>query len=248
MAAQFFAPFQIGGRAYFAPFVPPAANDPGTGTGDPGGGTGTPPTTITVAPSRIAHFAANPRVAVFVGNKPINVPKGLADELRYVADFTSDLTESATTAVSVTVLAGSASVIGTPVVQGNLVVAKLSGIGAVTFRLVGANGEQWDRTIQFTVADDKTHTFGKDPDDKLYYAFDFAADAAMWNTSLASVQSTVFNGVASLMTAAVSGNMAVVKVSGLNTTPNATNSVVLTAVFANGEKITRTIYFVSEVH
>jgi hypothetical protein len=248
MAAQFFAPFQVGGRAYFAPFTPPAANDPGNG--DPGGGgTGTPPASITVAPSRIARFAANPRVAVFLGKKPILVAKGAADELRYVGDFTSDLDESATTAVSVTVLAGSASVIGTPVVQGKLVVAKLSGIGSVTFRLVAANGEQFDRTIQFTVADDKTHIFGKDPDDKLFYAFDFGPDAAMWNTTLASIQTTVFNGVASLMTPAVAANnMAVVKVSGLNTTPNATNSVVLTAVFANGEKITRTIYFVSEVH
>jgi hypothetical protein len=243
MAAQFLAPFLVAGRAFLAPFLPPAAV-----VTDPGGGTGTPPTTITVAASRIAHFAANPRVAVFVGKKPIVVAKGLTDELRYVGDFTADLTESNAKAVSVTVLAGSATVIGTPVVQGNLVVAKLGGLGSVTFRLVGDNGEQWDRTITFVAADDKTHIFGKDPDDKLFYAFDFSADAAMWATTLATVQTAVFNGVASLITPVVSGNMAVVKVSGLNTTPNATNSVVLTATFANGEKITRTIYFVSEVH
>ena len=203
---------------------------------------------ITVSPVRIARFAANPRVAVFAGTKPIPVPKGALDELRYVGDFSADLSASNTKADSITVLAGTATLIGTPIIQGNLVVAKLSGVGSVVFRLTGANGEQWDRTMQLTAVDDKTHTFGKDQDDRLFYAFDFGPDAAMWNTTLASIQNPVFNGVLSIATPVVMGNMAVVKVSGLNTSNNANNSVTLTGVFANGEKVTRTIYFVSEVH
>jgi hypothetical protein len=213
------------------------------------GGTGT----ITVPASRTAVFASRQRVAVFSTPSPVTLAKGAQDELFIVGDFTKDLTDAATTAISVAPVSDGVAVLVAPQLQGMLGVVKLGAFDpnvvapSFTFRLTLENGEQIDRTIKFTVLDDRTHVFGKDPDDKRYWAFNLAADAARGTTSLASVQAPVVAGVTSLATPTINGNTAIVKLGGLDVAGGA-NSCSLTALLANGEKLVNTIYFKQEEH
>jgi hypothetical protein len=213
------------------------------------GGTGT----ITVPASRTAVFAGRQRVAVFSTPSPVTLAKGAQDELFIVGDFTKDLTDAATTAISVAPVSDGVAVLVAPQLQGMLGVVKLGAFDpnvvapSFTFRLTLENGEQIDRTIKFTVLDDRTHVFGKDPDDKRYWAFNLAADAARGTTSLASVQAPVVAGVTSLATPTINGNTAIVKLGGLDVAGGA-NSCSLTALLANGEKLVNTIYFNREDH
>jgi hypothetical protein len=212
-----------------------------------------PGTPITVPASRTAKFAGRQRVAVFSTPAPVTLAKGALDELWYVGDFTKDATDAGTTAVSVDPVPGGAAVLVAPQLQGSLGVVKLGALDAsvaapcFTFRVTLANGEQVDRTIKFTVLDDRTHVFGKDPDDKRFWALDFSADAALGAATLASVQAPVVAGVTSLATPTINGNTAIVKLGGLDVAGGA-NSCSLTAMLANGEKLVNTIYFNREDH
>jgi hypothetical protein len=221
-----------------------------------GGSSGGPvPGPVTVPASRTAQFAARSRVIVFNSTAPVSVPKGAADELYYVGDMSSDLRGSATTVDVVTPIAVGVTLLEGPSIQGNLIAVKLGGFdtaangkNSFTFRVAGVNGEQFDRTIDFTLVDDRIHVFGKDPDDRLFYALDVSADAAFGASALASVQSPVAAGVTALSAPGVQGNRAVVKIGGLSLANNAVNSYGLTFLFTNGEKIVRTIYFRKEEH
>lgn len=212
-------------------------------------GGGTQQNTLTVPSSRIAVFAGRQRVVVFSGKAPVGVAKGSLDELWYVGDFTKDCGDSATSAASVTYVSAGVAVLVAPTLQGNLGVVKLGALdpagGTFTFRVTCDNGEQFDRTIVLTVLDDRTHVFGKDPDDRRLYTFDFSADCALGTTSLASAQAPVVAGVTALSTATIQGNRAVVMIGGL---ADGENSCELTVLLANAEKLVRSIYFTAEPH
>jgi hypothetical protein len=233
-------------RNYSAPITAPLTIVPAQ-SGQ--GGTGT----ITVPASRTAVFASRQRVAVFSTPSPVTLAKGAQDELFIVGDFTKDLTDAATTAISVAPVSDGVAVLVAPQLQGMLGVVKLGAFDpsvttpSFTFRLTLDNGEQIDRTIKFTVLDDRTHLFGKDPDDKRYWAFNLNADAVRGTTSLASVQAPVVVGVTSLATPTINGNTAIVKLGGLDVSGGA-NFCSLTAMLANGEKLVNTIYFNREDH
>lgn len=213
------------------------------------------PSTITVPASRTAVFAANPRVAVFNTAAPITLNKGALDELYFTADFTKDLADGATTLQSIAAVPGGVTVLEGPTPQGSLGLVKLGAIDLAvatpyfTFRLTLANGEIVDRTILLTVADDRSKVFGKDPDDRRYFAIDVTADLALSaNTSLATLQSPVVAGVTSTATPVKQGKQVIVQVGGLSTADGAVNSLGVMMAFANGEKLYRTIYFAREDH
>jgi hypothetical protein len=226
---------------------------PGTAIGGSSGGA--IPGVVTVPVSRTAQFAARSRVIVFNSTATVSVPKGASDELYYVGDISSDLRGSATTAQTCLPIPVGVTLLEGPSIQGNLIVVKLGGFdtsanakNSFTFRVTGANGEQFDRTVEFTLVDDRIHVFGKDPDDRLFYALDVSADAAFGASALASVQSPVPVGITALSAPGVQGNRAFVKIGGLSLANNAVNSYGLTFLFTNGEKIVRTIYFRKEDH
>jgi len=225
---------------------------PGAATG--GSSDGSIPRPVTVPASRIAKFAANPRVAIFNTARPVALTKGALDELWFVGDFNKDLADSGTTAASVVPVSAGVAVLEGPELQGALGVVKLgaldaSGTSYFTFRVTCANGEVFDRTITLTAVDDWTWVFGKDPDDQRFYAFDFAADLALSaNTTLASVGTPVPVGVSMLSAPSIQGMQVVIKFGGLGTGAGAANSCSLPVTFANGEKIYRSIYFSREDH
>lgn len=89
------------------------------------------------------------------------IDKDPEDKRYYVADISQDLTDSNTTAASVTCVVAGVTVLEGPEIQGSKIVVKLGGLdtatsGAVnycTFRVVCANSEQFDRTIYFNRVD-----------------------------------------------------------------------------------------------
>lgn len=207
--------------------------------------------TVTVPASRTARFTGSQRVAVFNGSKPVTLTKGALDELFYASDISKDLTDAATTAASVIPILPAGSgviVLEGPEIQSNLITARLGGTGSIIWRVTCANGEQIDHTLILAALDDRTHTFGKDPDDKRFYAFDFSEDAKAWLTSLTPVQAPVVAGVTSLAAPTTQGNLAIVKIGGLDEANKAVNSCTATAILANGEKLVRSIYFNAEDH
>ena len=233
-----------------AALVASSSMAPGAAIGGSSGGT--IPGVVTVPASRTAKFAANPRAAVFNTTRPVSLTKGALDELWFVGDFTKDLTDAATTAVSVVPVSAAVVVLEGPSLQGALGLVKLgamsSGSASFTFRVTCANGEVFDRTILLTAVEDRLWVFGKDPDDQRFYAFDFAADLALSaNTALASVGTPVVVGVSALSAPGIQGSQVVMKFGGLSA-GDAVNSCGLPVTFANGEKIYRSIYFTREDH
>jgi hypothetical protein len=244
----------------------PGAALTGTGTISPGSASAqsAPSGTITVPTSRTAVFGSGSRVIPFgtestapsVGPGPYwknsrwTVDKVAADKLFYVGDISRDLADSGTTAASVTAIAVGATVLVAPVLQGNLIVIKIgqldtsvNAVNYVTLRVVCADGEQFDRTIYFNPASGGTWTFGKDPDDQRFYAIDVSADLRYSSSTLSSAATPTVAGVSSLIPPTIQGNLAIVKVGGLDVTNNPTNSCLLPLTFASGEQIFRTIYF-----
>ncbi len=233
-----------------AALVASSSMAPGAAIGGSSGGT--IPGVVTVPASRTAKFAANPRVAVFNTTRPASLTKGALDELWFVGDFTRDLTDASTTAVSVVPVSAGVAVLEGPGLQGALGLVKLgsmsSGSASFTFRVTCANGEVFDRTILLTSVDDRLWVFGKDPDDQRFYAFDFAADLALSaNTTLASVGAPIVVGVTALSVPSIQGSQVVMKFGGLSA-GDAVNSCGLPVTFANGEKVYRSIYFTREDH
>lgn len=213
-------------------------------------------TTITVPESRTAVFAAHPRVAVFTDTGPVGLTKSIADQLYIVGDFTKPLNDGATTPVStspVMLLASGVTVLEGPVAQGSLMIAKLGTLdpagGQITFRVACVNGEIIDGTINLTPLDDRTQLFGKDPDDRRFYALDVSADLALsGNTTIATVQTPIAIGVTALSVPAIQGGKAIVLMGGLDLTDGATNSCELVMTLASTEVIHRTVYFSRQDH
>lgn len=88
------------------------------------------------------------------------VDKDPQEKSYYVADITKELTDRATTAVSVEVIVGGVTVAEGPEIQGNLVVVKLEGADETkdadnfwTARVTCANTEQFDRTTWLNLVD-----------------------------------------------------------------------------------------------
>jgi hypothetical protein len=254
-----------GGAASAAGSAPGAAL---VGTSTIAGGiasiSGTSSGAITVPSSRTAVFGSGSRVIPFgsesnaptVGPGPYyrnghwTVDKVAADKLYYVGDISLELAASGTTAASVTATAVGATVLVAPSLQGNLIVIKVgqldtsaNAVNYVTLRVVCANGEQFDRTIYFNLASGGTWTFQKDPDDQRFYAFDISADLRFSSSTLASAAAPTVAGVASLVSPVIQGNLAIVKLGGLDVSGSPVNSCLLSLTFASGEQIYRTIYF-----
>jgi DNA-binding beta-propeller fold protein YncE len=209
--------------------------------------------TITVPATRTAVFAAHSRVAVFTDTAPVSLTKVAADQLYFVGDFTKPLADGATTADSVAPIASGIAVLEVPVIQGALCVAKLGTLdpagGQFTFRVTCANGEVIDGTIIFTALDDRSQTFGKDPDDHRFYAFDVSADLALsGNTSISTVQTPVASGVSSLSVPAIQGGKAIVLLGGLDLSDGTVNSCRIAMTLATSEVINRTAYFSRQDH
>lgn len=208
---------------------------------------------VTVPTSRTAKFVGHPRVAVFKDTGPVTLTKVCADQLYFVGDFTTPLAEGATTAASVMAVPSNVDVLEGPVIQGSLMLVKLGTLdpagGQFTFRVTCANGEVIDGTIILDPLDDRSQAFGKDPDDRRYYAFDVSADLALsTNTSIATVQAPATNGVTALSAPAVQGGKIFVLIGGLDQSDGAANSCKLTMTLATGEVINRTIYFSRKDH
>jgi hypothetical protein len=202
-----------------------------------------------VPASRTAVFAGHPRIAVFNGTGPVTLKKVAEDQLYFAGNFTKDLTDGATTATSLAYVASGVNVLEGPDLQGTMCAVKLGGLGQFTFRITCADGEVIDGTIILTAANDSPQVFGKDPDDKRYFAFDVSADLALSsNTTIASVQTPVAIGVSSPATPAIQGSKAIVMLGGLDLTDGATNSCKLTMTLANSEVINRTAYFSRQDH
>jgi hypothetical protein len=210
--------------------------------------------TVTVPASRTAKFAGRSRVVVFSGSAPVVVLKGPLDELYFVGDFSKDYLEAGTTAASVAGLSVGVTVLEGPVLQNGFGVVKLGTLDLMaannlfTFRVTLANGEQVDRTIDLKTLDDPPKVFGKDPDDKRFYTLDFSSDATFGGSALSSVSAPVAVGVSALSQPSTQGNAAVVKIGGLDVVTGAVNSYTLAAIFANTEKIVRSIFFKQEDH
>jgi hypothetical protein len=243
------------GRAGGASLAALSAIVGGTAVGGsaPAGGSTTP--IITVPAHRIAQFASRSRVVVFDGKAPVSMPKAALDELYVVGDFTKDLGGSNTTAANVTPLLAGVTLLEGPSIQGNHIVVKLGGFDTTpgarnffTFRVASANGEIFDRTIEFTLADDRSHMFGKDPDDQLFHAFDLTADSTFGASVPMSVGAPVVAGVAALSTPAIQGKLIILKIGGMDLADGAANWCELPVIFANSEKVVRRIYFNREDH
>lgn len=244
MTLTYLHPASVGGRTFLASVAPINTTAPLDSSTSP---------VITVPMSRIAQFESRSRVIVFKAPGPVSMLKVPGDELYYVGDMTFDLRETGTTAASVTPVSAGVTVLEGPIIQGNLIAVKLGGYDTApgaenyfTFRYTCANGEQIDRTIKFTLADDRSWVFGKDPDDKRLYAFDFSSDAAFGASALASVGPPVVAGVSVLSVVTIQGNLVIAKVGGLDLADGAENWWRVAATFANSEKIVRAIYFKQE--
>jgi hypothetical protein len=222
----------------------------------------TVPAVITVAASRIAVFAGGSRVVLFgtenapkllqngpyLKNKKWTINKAPLDKLWYVADVSRVMLEAGTVAVSCVALVNGVMLLEGPVIQGGLISVKIGGLNTatnfdnyVTLRISCANGEQIDKSIHFTLLDDRSWTFPKDPDDLQYFAIDCSADLGYSLSTLASVQAPTPVGVNSLMPPVAQDNLAIVKLGGLDLA--GTNSCMVPITFASGEQIFRTIYF-----
>lgn len=84
------------------------------------------------------------------------------DQLFYVANIAADLTDSATTAASYTLITSGVTVLQQAAPQGtngSLLAVKIGALTTVagdpfvTFRVTCANGEQFDRTVYFNSVD-----------------------------------------------------------------------------------------------
>lgn len=84
--------------------------------------------------------------------------------------------------------------------------------------------------------------FEKDVNDKKYYVADVSKDLTDGATTAVDVEALV-TGVTILEAAEVQGSLMVVKLGGLDTSPNASNSCTFRVTCANGEQFDRTIYF-----
>lgn len=210
---------------------------------------------ITVPAARTAVFAANARVAVFSSRALVKLKKGVLDEVWLVADITKDLTDSATTIGSVVPISAGVTILVAPTPQGSLITMKVGVIDLavlgpyITLRITDSNGQQFDRTILLLVADDQNWAFPKDPDDRLYYAFDFTADLALSaGAKILSAQFQTAVGVSTASAATPQGKQVVGKIAGLATADGAPNSCPVAVIFDNGEKLYRTMYFTREDH
>jgi hypothetical protein len=88
------------------------------------------------------------------------VPKDPEDQRYYTADVTKDLTDSATTAVSVVTIVAGVVVLEAAVISGTKIIIKLgsldvstSPLNYCTFRVTCANTEVFDRTMWFVKED-----------------------------------------------------------------------------------------------
>jgi hypothetical protein len=206
----------------------------------------------TVPASRTAVFAYK-RVAVFKDAGPVTLKKVPADELYFVGDFTKPLADGATSAVSVAPVVSGVDVLEGPEVQGSLMVVKLGTLdpagGQLTFRVTCANGEIIDGTIILEPLDDRSQTFGKDPNDRRWYALDVSGDLTLsGNPSMTHLQQPVTDGVVSLATPPKQGGKVFVLLGGLDLSHNAANSCTLTMTLATTEVINRTIYLSRQDH
>lgn len=214
-----------------------------------------------IADSRRIVFPGGTRVVPF-GTRPAGVmsnapsyengkwwcDKHPSDERYWVADLSVDLAEAGSPAVSVAPVVAGITVLEQPVIQGALIPIKLGGLdltsGAVnycTFRVNCANGEQFDRTIWFRPQQGKWE-LPKDPEDKRFYVADIENDLVDSNTT-ATAATAIPVGVAELVAAQVQGNLIVVKLGGMDTSPDPTNYCTLRIDCANGERFYRTIHF-----
>jgi hypothetical protein len=228
------------------------ASSTGVATVTPGNAqTGT--SNITVPASRTAYFAGHPRVAVFTDTGPVKLTKGINDQVYIVGDFSKPLADGATTATSVAIVNSNVTVLEGPALQGSLMVAKIGALdpagGQFTFRVTCANGEIIDGTVLLTALDDRSQMFGKDPDDRRFFAFDVSGDLALsGNTTIATVQTPNATGVTALSVPAVQGGKAILLIGGLDLTDGATNSCELVMTLASTELIHRTVYFSGQDH
>lgn len=214
-----------------------------------------------ITASRKIVFPGGTRVVPF-GTRPSSVISGAPsyeagkwwsdkhplDERYWVADISVDLAEADSTAVSVDPIVAGVTVLEQPDIQGTLIPIKLSGLdmtsGAVnycTFRVTCANGEQFDRTIWFRPQQGKWELL-KDPEDKRFYVADVENDLVDSNTTAISA-TAVPVGVSELVPAQVQDNLIVVKLGGMDTSPDPTNYCTLRIECANGERFYRTIHF-----
>lgn len=214
-----------------------------------------------IAASRKVVFPGGVRVVPF-GTRPSSIIPGAPsyqggkwlsdkhplDERYWVADISIDLAEADSTAVSVVPIVAGVTVLEQPVIQGMLIPIKLGGLdltaGAAnycTFRVTLANGEQLDRTIWFRPQEGKWELL-KDPEDKRYYVADVENDLADSNTT-ATDATAIPVGVAELVAAQVQDGLIVVKLGGMDTSPDPTNYCTLRIDCANSERFYRTIHF-----
>lgn len=214
-----------------------------------------------IAASRKVIFPGGTRVVPF-GTQPSSIVPGAPsyqggkwwsdkhplDERYWVADMTVDLAEAGSPAVSVEAIVAGVTVLEQPVIQGALIPIKLGGLdltaGAAnycTFRVTCANGEQFDRTIWFRPQEGKWELL-KDPEDKRFYVADVTNDLVDSNTA-ATAATAIPVGVTELVAAQVQGGLIVVKLGGMDTSPDPTNYCTLRIDCANGERFYRTIHF-----
>lgn len=214
-----------------------------------------------VAAARKVVFPGGVRVVPF-GTRPSAVTPGAPsyqggkwwsekhplDERYWVADIAVDLAEAGSPAVSVEAIVAGVTVLEQPVIQGALIPIKLGGLdltaGAAnycTFRVTCANGEQFDRTIWFRPQEGKWELL-KDPEDKRFYVADVTNDLVDSNTT-ATAATAIPVGVTELVAAQVQGGLIVVKLGGMDTSPDPTNYCTLRIDCANGERFYRTIHF-----
>jgi hypothetical protein len=248
--------------------APVNANAPGAtlvsaGAFSPGAASsGSIPNSVVVPASRTAVFAGGSRVVLFgtesspkllpngpyLKNKKWTINKVPADKLYYIGDVTRDLADSGTTIKSVTALTNGVTLLEGPSPQGGLIVVKIGGLNLTTgfdnyctLRILLNNGEQIDRTIHFALADDRSWSFAKDPDDQRFYAIDVSSDLEYSSTTLASVQAPTPVGVTSLAAPITQGGSGIVKLGSLDIA--GANTCTLPLTFATGEQVFRTIYF-----
>lgn len=214
-----------------------------------------------IAAGRKVVFPGGTRVVVFGAGPGITMPnapylregrwtadKHPLDQRYYVADVTADLRERNTTAKSVTAIVAGVAVLEQPVIQGNLIPVKLGGFNAApdasnfcTFRITCANGERFDRTLWFRPQEGRW-TLSKDPDDESFYVGDIGHDLADSVTTATAVTALPV-GVALLAPVVVQGNLVVVKLGGMDGSPDPVNYCDLRVDCANGERFYRTIHF-----
>lgn len=212
-------------------------------------------TVVTVAANRVAKFTGRKRVVKFESTDPAYrggkwyVAKGINDELFYAGDISKQLADSGTTAVSVTALAVGVTAITPPTLQGSVVVVKVGGFNIasdnyVTFRVVCANGERFDRTIIFERANDDV-VYKKDPDDQLFYAADVSEMLTSGVTTAVSFE-TIVAGVTKLSSLSVQGVVMPALIGGFDIATGVSNYATFRVTCANGERFDKTIRFERE--